>query len=208
MRSRLPLYLDSLSLEEILFLESELARCKEKFRAQCCVLAMDFQIDFADSETVAAEAKLAVLSRLPKLFRRSVAASGGVLLASHLGCALFLFGDVCGALRTVEHLLRGFAALESKGNCRAGLHWRFGLATGEDCLAEESPRAVRSSVLVQRAVALAQRAAEGKILLDEETYRDWPPAEVSSPIPSREDICWEAMPEVLSEDERLLPVGE
>jgi len=208
MRSRLPLYLASLSLEEILFLESELARCKEKFRARCTVLAMDFEVDFADPETVGADPKSAVLSQLPKLFRRSVSAGGGALLATHMGSALFLLGDVLGALRTVGHLLGGFSMLASKGNGQARVRWRFGLATGEDFLAEESPRSVRSSVLVQRAVALSERAAEGKILLDEETYRDWPSGETWSPIPVQGGVGWEAVPEGSPQEASILTASE
>ena len=68
MRSRLPLYLDSLSLEEIFFLEAELVRYREKFRGCYTVLAAWAQADLAPIVSAGDETKLGGMTWLRKLY--------------------------------------------------------------------------------------------------------------------------------------------
>jgi hypothetical protein len=160
MRSRLPLYLSSLSLEEILVMESELAQCKEKFRVRCTVLAVNYRLEMPDSASGTIEQNPVIFSELPRLCRRSAAAGGGALLGCFSSSALFLFPDVSGAARAVEHLIHGFSTLEGKANHGTVIRWRLGLATGDDFLAANSPRALHASSVAHRAAALADNAPQ------------------------------------------------
>jgi len=191
MRSRLPLYLDSLSLEEIFFLEAELAHYREKFRGCYTVLAAWTQADLAPIVGAGDEATLGGVTWLRKLYRLGAAAGGGALLIFHPETSLFLFRDVPGASRSVAHLTEGFSAFGGVKFGRGNLPWCFGMATGEDFLAEDSPRALGKSVVAQRAVALVKRASHATLLLDDLSYRQWPCPENCRPVGRANQTCWE-----------------
>lgn len=191
MRSRLPLYLDSLSLEEIFFLEAELARYREKFRDCYTVLAAWAHADLAPIIGAGDETKLGGMTWLRKLYRLGAAAGGGALLVFHPETSLFLFRDVQGAARSVAHITEGFSASGGNWSCRGSLPWRFGMATGEDFLAEDSPRALRKSAVAQQALDLVKRAVQATLLLDDLSYRQWPCPENCRQVARSNQTCWE-----------------
>lgn len=191
MRSRLPLYFDSLSLEEILFLEAELARHREKFRGCYTILAAWTQADLAPIIGAGDEATLGGVSWLRRLYRLGAAAGGGALLIFHPETSLFLFRDVPGAARSVAHLSEDLSALGGAKFGHGNLPWCLGMATGEDFLAEDSPKALGKSVVAQRALALVKRASHATLLLDDSSYRQWPCPEDCRPMARANQPCWE-----------------
>lgn len=190
MRSRLPLYLNSLSLDEILFIESELSLYKERFRGHYTVLAMDIATGFLGVKEATDNTQRRNLSKLHEMYQLRSAMEGGALLDARPECPVFLLGDVGRAAKVVHHLIEGL-----RDSCCSSkkLTWRFGMATGEDILAEDSWRATRTSVLVKRALRLAAQAEIGRILLDEVSWKAWPEPQSGRQILLGEECCWEAM---------------
>ena len=182
MRSRLSLYLNSLSLEEILYLEEEISRRKERYRRTYSVLSIqtDRRILRADQPV-----NLGQLARdMRKFITDAGAQGGGVQLAYSPEVSVLMFTSVEGASRTCAALLAGLPELNGRGgdgSYRVGL--KLGLATGEDTLAPGSPRCVRRSELVRRANQAAWRSTSGILMMDEDSYHGWPGRHDATRVP-------------------------
>jgi hypothetical protein len=181
-------------LDEIFFLQAELARYREKFRGNYTVLAAWAEIEIAPVVSAGDEAKLGGVAWLRNLYRLGAAAGGGTPMIFHPETSLFLFREVRGAARSVEHLSEALFAFGGTTSETEDLPWRLSVATGEDFLAENSPRVLRESPITQRALALLQGAKQGVVLLDEITYRHWPYPDHCRQIVSSGQICWEFVP--------------
>jgi hypothetical protein len=173
MRSRLSLYLNDLTLEEILHLEEELDRRKEKYRRNYAVLSVQTDRPLMQLENILD------LGRFAQDMRRYVSASaavgGGTLLAYSPEVSVVLLNTVDGASRTCSALLSGLPELNGrygKPTMRIGV--KLGLASGTDTLAPGSPRCVRSSALVRRANQAAWRSSTNMLMMDENSYQEWP----------------------------------
>jgi len=182
MRTRLALFFDDLVLEELLYLEEELDRRKEKYRRNYAVLAVQ-----TDRPVLRIE-NMTDLERFHRDMRRFVSASaavgGGTLLYFSPELSIILFTTVGGAGRTCSALLSGLPELHGQymhPALRIGL--KLGLATGHDLLAPGSPRSVRSSPLVRRASQSAWRGTAGTVLMDHNTYQEWPDKLSAEPLP-------------------------
>jgi hypothetical protein len=173
MRSRLSLFFDDLALEELLYLEEELDRRKEKYRRNYAVLAVQ-----ADRPVLRTE-NMAEIERFHRDMRRFIsgnaAVGGGTLLYFSPEQSILLFNGVSGASRTCSALLCGLPELHGQyANPAFRIGLRLGLATGYDTLAPGSPRSLRSSPLVRRASQSARRGSSGTVLMDENSYHEWP----------------------------------
>jgi hypothetical protein len=182
MRTRLALFFDDLVLEELLYLEEELDRRKEKYRRNYAVLAVQ-----TDRPVLRIE-NLKDLERFHRDMRRFVSASaavgGGTLLYFSPELSIILFTAVEGAGRTCSALLSGLPELHGQYShpaLRIGL--KLGLASGHDLLAPGSPRSVRSSPLVKRASQSAWRGTAGTVLMDDNSYHEWPDKLSAEPLP-------------------------
>jgi hypothetical protein len=173
MRARLPLFLDELSLEEVLSLEEELSRRKEKHRRNYSVLVAQTDRPILRSDNVP---ELGAFTRHMRRFMSSSAAVGsGTLLAFSPEASVLLFTSVAGACRTCGALLNGLPELNGRSpNNVLHIQLKLGLATGVDTIAPGSARSVRQSVLVKRASEAAWRSAANEVLLDESSYVEWP----------------------------------
>lgn len=173
MRSRVSIFLNDLMLDEILYLEEELDRRKSKFRRTYSVLAVQADRPVLRTEVLRELGGFA--KNLRKYLSSSAASGGGVLLAYSPEVSILLFKTVSGASRTCASLfseLPEFNGRSETGTLRIGV--KMGLATGVDTLAPGSPRSVRKSPLVRRANELAWRGTSNTLLLDENTYLEWP----------------------------------
>jgi hypothetical protein len=173
MRSRLSIFLNDLSLEEILYLEEELDRRKEKYRNNYAVLSVQ-----ADRKILKFGSNVN-LSRLASDLRRhiveSAAVGGGTILAYSPEVSIVLFHSVAGASRTGSALLAGLPEFNGKGGTESyKISLKLGLASGPDILAPGSPRCVRQSKLVKRANQYAWKSSGEAILMDENSYQEWP----------------------------------
>jgi hypothetical protein len=173
MRSRLSLYLNELTLEEILYLEEEMGRRKEKYRRNYAVLSVQTDRPLLQLENILD------LSRFTQDMRRYISASaavgGGIMLAYSPEVSVLLFQTVDGASRTCSALLSGLPELNGrygKPTMRIGV--KLGLASGTDTMAAGSPRCVRSSPLVRRANQAAWRSSSNILIMDENSYQEWP----------------------------------
>ena len=173
MRSRLSIYLNDLSLEEILYLEEELDRRKEKYRQNFAVLSVQ-----TDRKVLRVGSNFN-LSKLASDMRRhiveSAAVGGGTVLAYSPEVSILLFHSVAGASRTCSALLAGLPEFNGRGgedSYKIGL--KLGLAAGIDTLAPGSPRCVRLSKLVKRANQYAWKSSGEAILIDENCFTEWP----------------------------------
>ena len=173
MRSRLSLCLNDLTLDEILHLDEELDRRKEKYRRNYAVLSVQ-----ADRAVLHADNMLD-LGLFAREMRRYIsggaAAGGGTLLAYSPEVSVLLFNAVQGANRTCNALLSGlpeFNGRFGRQTMRIGL--KLGLASGVDTLAAGSLRCVRASALVRRANQAAWRSTSNSLLMDENSYQEWP----------------------------------
>ncbi|MBU0507340.1 hypothetical protein KKH27_00695 [bacterium] len=182
MRSRLPIFLNTLTLEEILFLEQELERRKERYRRNYSVLAI--QTDKPILQTP----NLPDLTRFAQDARRyvtgSAAQGGGAVLTFSPEVSVVLFNTVTDAGRTSAALLSGLPELNGRYE-RLSLRFavKMGLATGLDTLAPGSVRSIRRSALIPRASGLALRCAPNSLLMDENSYHEWPDKHSVVPAP-------------------------
>ena len=182
MRTRLALFFDDLFLEELLYLEEELDRRKEKYRRNYAVLAVQ-----TDRPVLRIE-NMKDLERFHRDMRRFVSANaavgGGTLLYFSPELSIILFTTIEGAGRTCSALLSGLPELHGQYShpaLRIGL--KLGLASGHDLLAPGSPRSVRSSPLVRRASQSAWRGTAGTVLMDDNSYHEWPDKLTPEPLP-------------------------
>lgn len=174
MSSRLQLYLERLTLDEIFFLEQELGRRKLRFHGEFTVLAV--QTEQRLLTTVRKEALVQISRELRRHFNECTAAGGGVLLAYSPDVTLLLFHKLKGAVVTANRLLTGLADVNGKlGNDGTRIALKLGLATGEDVLAAGSARCIRSSILVRRAGQCAWKSPPGTLFIDERTAQLWDP---------------------------------
>jgi hypothetical protein len=182
MRARLPLFLDELTLEEVLSLEEELSRRKEKHRRNYSVLVVQADRPILRSDNVP---ELGNFTRHMRRFMSSSAAAGsGTLLAFSPEASVLLFASVAGACRTCSALLNGLAELNGGGTTNAlHIQLKLGLATGVDTIAPGSSRSVRQSALVKRANEAAWRSAPNEVLLDESSFVEWPEKSAVAPAP-------------------------
>ena len=182
MRSRLPLYLNSLTLEELLYLEQEVDRYEERYRRHYSVLAVQ-----TDKPILRAE-NAADLNRFARDVRRyvlsSAARGGGAVLMFSPEVSIVLFHSVADAAKSSAALLSALPDLNGRyGNLALRFAVKMGLATGLDTLAPGSPRSVRRSSLVPRASGLALRSAANSLLMDEGSYTEWPERHSVVPAP-------------------------
>lgn len=182
MRSRLSLFFNDLALEELLYLEEELDRRKEKYRRNYAVLAVQ-----SDRPVLRTE-NMPDIERFHRDMRRFIsgnaAVGGGALLYFSPEQSILLFNGVSGASRTCSALLSGLPELHGNYDnpaFRIGL--RLGLASGHDTLAPGSPRSLRSSPLVRRASQSARRGSSGTVLMDDNSYHEWPDKLSVEPVP-------------------------
>jgi len=172
MRSRLPLFLNELTLEDILFLEDELSRRKEKHRRHYSVLVVQ-----TDKAILRAD-NLNELVRFTRDARRYISGSsavgGGAILAFSPEVSAALFTSVAKAASAASALLTALPELNGRYeqlSLRFGV--KMGLATGVDTLSPGSPRSVRGSTLVARANRLAKRSATNALLMDQNSHNEW-----------------------------------
>lgn len=182
MRSRLSLYLNTLSLEEILYLEEEIDRRKDRYRQTYSVLSI--QTDRRISQT-SNPANLGAMTRdLRKYIGDCAAQGGGIQLAYSPEVSVLMFTTVEGASRACSALITGLPELN--GKCADGsyqISLKLGLATGDDTLAPGSPRCVRTSPLVKRANQAAWRSNAGALMMDENAYQEWPEKQNAMRVP-------------------------
>ncbi|MCB1058638.1 MAG: hypothetical protein KDB65_00270 [Calditrichaeota bacterium] len=172
MSSRISLYLESLSLDDLLFLETELNKRKSKFNADHVVLAVQTE------QKVLATLRRDTINQFARDMRKFInecsVAGGGVLLAYTPDVSLLLFKDVPSAAKTASLLLTGLAEMNGKhGSSEHRIALKLGLSSGHDTLAAGSMRSVRQSVLVRRASQCAWKAPSGTMLMDENCARAW-----------------------------------
>lgn len=173
MRSRLSLCLNDLTLDEILHLDEELDRRKEKYHRNYAVLSVQ-----ADRAVLHADHALD-LGLFAREMRRyisgSAAAGGGTLLVYSPEVSVLLFNSVLGANRTCGALLSGLPEFNGRfGRQTMRIGVKLGLASGVDILAAGSLRCVRGSALVRRANQAAWRSSANNLLMDENSYQEWP----------------------------------
>ncbi len=173
MRSRLSLYLNDLSLEEILFLEEELERRREKHRKHYAVLSVQTDPPALRSDSTLPLGQLA--RDLRRYMGECAAVGGGTILAYSPEVCVLLFHTVEGASRCCSALLSGLPELNGRaGHTSYRVNFKMGLAAGTDTLAPGSPRCLRKSPLVKRSNHCAWRSAAGTLTLDENSYQEWP----------------------------------
>lgn len=186
MRSRISLYLNDLSLDEILYLEEELERRKERYRRNYAVLSVQTDPPVLRTDN---SLPLAQLARdLRRYMVECAAVGGGTVLAYTPEVCLMLFHTVDDASRTCAALLAGLAELNGRGgqqSYRIGL--KLGMASGTDTLAAGSSRCVRKSPLIRRANQCSWRSANGMLMLDEHSYREWPAKDSAVRVPVEVD---------------------
>lgn len=174
MSSRVQLYLERLSLDEIFYLEQELERRKARFRREFSVLAVQTEQKFL--VTTSKEALAPINRELRRHINECTAAGSGVQLAYSPDVSLLLFRDLKGAVATATRLLTGLADVNGKlGGDGNRIALKLGLATGEDVLAAGSVRCIRNSVLVRRASQCAWRSPAGTLFIDDRTAQLWEP---------------------------------
>jgi hypothetical protein len=186
MRTRLALFLDDLVLEELLYLGEELDRRKEKFRRVYSVLTAQTERPVLRSELIADLQKFH--HEMRRFVSASAAVGGGSLLYFTPESSINLFTTVEGAVRACSALLSGLPELHGQFDhpaLRIGL--KLGLASGRDLLAPGSPRSIRSSTLVRRSSQFAWRGTAGTVLMDENTYQEWPDKLSAEPLPFEVD---------------------
>ena len=182
MRSRLSLYLNTLSLEEILYLEEEIDQRKERYRQTYSVLSV--QTDRRITQTKNPSYLGAMTRDLRKYVADCAAQGGGIQLAYSPEVSVLMFTTVEGASRTCSALLSGLPELN--GRCADGsyqISLKLGLAAGEDTLSPGSPRCVRTSPLVKRANQAAWRSNAGTLMMDENAYQEWPEGHNAARVP-------------------------
>ena len=169
---RLNLYLEHLSLDEVLFLEQELQRRKAKFRKEYSILAVQTE------QRLLTAVDRATLGPIMREMRRhlsdSAATGGGIMLAYSPETSLLMFRDVEGASKSAAKLLSGLAEVNGRiGTESHRITLKLGLATGMDTVAAGSARSIRQSALVKRAGQCAWKCPAGSLLMDEQSAQKW-----------------------------------
>jgi hypothetical protein len=201
MRSRLSLYLNDLTLEEILYLEEELDRRKEKYRRNYAVLSVQ-----ADRAVLHADhaLDLGVFAReMRRYISGSAAAGGGTVLAYSPEVSVLLFNSVQGASRSCNALLSGLPEFNGRfGLLTMRIGVKLGLAAGIDILSPGSLRCVRTSSLVHRANQAAWRSTANILLMDENSFQEWPDkfAVISVPFEIDGQHMYRVIPGMLGRD--------
>lgn len=174
MSSRIGLTLERLTLDDLLFLESELERRKEKYRRQHVVMAV--QTEQRIMTTLNRERLQVIAKEMRRYVNECAVAGNGVVLAYAPDVSLVLFRDAKGASLTATRLLTGLADLNGKiGAGDNPLSLKLGLASGTDVLAAGSMRSLRQSALVKRAGQCAWKSPSGSLLMDEQCAQGWEP---------------------------------
>lgn len=173
MRSRLSLFLHDLSLEELLYIEEETQRRKEKYRKMYTVLSVQA------SEPVMKANSGASLGALAKDMRRFVAEAaavgGGTIIGYSPELIVIQHNEVEHASMTCAALFSGLAEFNGRGGESSyQVNLKLGIATGTDTLAPGSPRSVRLSSVVKRANQCGWRSSAGVLIIDEATFQRWP----------------------------------
>lgn len=182
MSSRVSLYLERLLLDDLLFLEAELNRRKERFRREHVVMAIQSEQKLLT--TLRRDKLEQITKELRRYINECAVAGSGVQLAFSPDVSLLLFRDVPGASNTASRLLTGLAELNGKlamGDNRISL--KLGLSCGSDVLAAGSMRSVRQSALVKRASQCAWKAPGGALFIDENVMQRWQPRHEPMRIP-------------------------
>ncbi|MBK8128626.1 MAG: hypothetical protein IPK53_06655 [bacterium] len=186
MSTRIGLYLERLTLDDLLFLESELERRKEKYRRQHVVMAVQSEQRLL---TTLKRDKLAIIAKEMRRYVHECAVAGnGVVLAFSPESSLMLFRDVKSAAATAARLLTTLADLNGRLKAEtSSIALKLGMATGSDVLAAGSMRSVRQSVLVKRAGHCAWKAPAGSMLMDEHCAQQWEPRNEALRLPMEVD---------------------
>lgn len=170
--SRISLYLDRLSLDDLMFLEEELQRRKEKFRNDYAVMAI--QTEQRTLTSLRRELLVHLVSDLKRYYNENAASGSGVMLAFSPEASLLLFKDVQSAGKTATQLITGLAELNGRlGLVENRLTLKLGLAFGSEVLSVGSKRSIRHSALVRRAGQCAWKAAASTMLIDEFAMQRW-----------------------------------
>ncbi len=173
MRSRLALYLDDLTLDEILYFDEELDRRKEKYRRQYTVLSVQCDRSPVKGATVMVAASFARDFR--KFIVENAAVGGGTLLGFSPEVSVLLFVSAENASRTCSSLVANLAEFNGRGGKQPySINLKLGAATGLDVLSPGSVRCMRESVLVKRANQCAWKCPPSQVLMDESTHKSWP----------------------------------
>ncbi|MBI5059431.1 hypothetical protein HZB60_06585 [candidate division KSB1 bacterium] len=178
MRSRLSLFMNSLTLEELMFLEEEIERHKQPYTRQYSVLSVHTDRPVLLQHPAVSLASLA--RDLRRLMTESAAVGGGTLLAFSPERCLMLFNEIEQTSRSCAALYAGLPEFNGRGESESyKIGLKLGVASGEDTLGPGAPRSVRSSATVRRANECAWRSANGVILMDEATSAKWPGRQAS-----------------------------
>ncbi len=173
MRSRLALYFDDLTLDEMLYIEEELDRRKEKYRQLYTVLSVQIERVAARGASVPSAAQYA--RDLRRYIVESASVGGGTMLGFSPEVSVLLFNSVTSASRACSAMLANLAEFNGKGGHESyRVQLKQGAATGVDTLSPGSFRCVRESKLVKRANQCAWKCPIGMLLMDETTHKEWP----------------------------------
>ncbi|MBK6767033.1 MAG: hypothetical protein IPG71_12260 [bacterium] len=181
MSSRIHLYLERLSLDELLYLEQEIERRKLRFRREYYVLAV--QTEQRLLTTMRGDQLHQVTREMRRHINECTAAGSGVQLAYSPDSSLLLFRELKGAVETSTRLLTGIADVNGKLGNGTSIGLKLGLASGEDVLAPGSVRCLRSSALVKRASQCAWKSPSGALLIDDRTAQRWEPRQDPMRLP-------------------------
>jgi len=181
MSSRVHLYLERLSLDELLYLEQEIERRKARFRKEYFVLAV--QTDQKLLTTLRGDMLHQITREMRRHINECTAAGSGVQLAYSPDSSLLLFRDLKGAVETSTRLLTGIADVNGKLGGATTIGLKLGIASGEDVLAPGSARCLRNSVLARRAGQCAWKSPAGVLLIDERTAQRWEPRQDPMRLP-------------------------
>ncbi|MCC6475556.1 hypothetical protein IT157_00760, partial [bacterium] len=208
MRSRVHLFLDNLSLDELFFLEQEIGRRKDRFRRHYTVMSV--QVERRSALAATRELTTAQTRDFRRFLGESAAAGGGTQLAYSPEVSLILFNTVEGAAQSAASILSGLAEMNGRqATADAHISLKIGIASGEDALAPGSVRCLRSSHVIRRANQCAWKAPSGSLLVDEGTAEQWPQKHlpVRLPLEIEGSPCYRVIPATKgssgSEDDRF-----
>lgn len=182
MSSRITLYLERLTLDELMFLEDEIGRRKERFRKEHFVMAI--QTEQRLLTTLRRETLVRIANDLRRYYNDCATSGHGILLAYSPEASLLLVKDVQGAAKIATQLFAGLAELNGRlGTGENRITLKLGLASGSDILAVGSMRSIRQSQVVRRAGQCAMKAPAGCMLIDENSRHYWIPSKDPVRIP-------------------------
>jgi len=182
MSSRLGLYLERLTLDDLLFLESELERRKDKYRRQHVVLVLQTEQRLMTS--VPRDALNVLAKEMRRFVNDGAVAGNGVVMAYTPESSVVLFRDVRSASLSAIRLLTTLADLNGRlKQIGQNVGVKLGLASGDDILAAGSMRSVRKSAVVKRATQCAWKAPTGSLLMDENCAFRWEPRNEAMKLP-------------------------